>query len=127
MSLVIQALYIHSDIFAVMVRYIDTFSTIGLVLALFPIAAWIAVSRAQHNGLKDGLLRLQVLSARTALMLPSYAILIWITLFEPRSSYIMAFPIAIAEGETYLHINTVLPRIKCHISQGSPSTHFSLW
>lgn len=81
-----------------MVAYMDNFSIVGLVLAIFPIMAWIAVSRTQHNNLKDGLLRLQVLSARTALMLPSYAILIWITLFEPRSAYIMAFPIAIAEG-----------------------------
>jgi len=79
----------------------DVYVLVGLGLACFPIGSWIILSYIQSKRLYDGLLRVQILSIRTAMMLPSYACLIWLTLLIPKSAALMAVPIAIAEGFSF--------------------------
>lgn len=84
-----------------MAAYIDIYALIGLFLMLFPFVAWYFVAAAQHKTLKNGVYRVQVLSTRCALMLPSYAVLIFIAVCKPKIIEIMEVPIAIAEGFSF--------------------------
>lgn len=80
--------------------YTDVYALAGFFLMLFPVVSWYFIAQSQHDDLRQGTLRVQILSTRTALCLPTYAFLIWVSLLAPELAPIMEVPIAIAEGFT---------------------------
>ena len=81
-----------------MTTQIDIYSLIGISLVCIPLIAWIGILRAHYLTLKVGTLRVQVLTTRIALFLPTYACLLWLSLTFPSMFGIIEAPIAIAEG-----------------------------
>jgi hypothetical protein len=77
---------------------VDAVDWIALALAAIPCLAWIGILRAHYLTLRIGTQRVQVLTTRIALFLPTYAILLWISFVVPNLFGIMEAPIAIAEG-----------------------------
>ncbi len=84
--------------------YTDTYALAGFILMCFPFISYYFVASAQHANLNFGTLRTQILCARTALMLPSYAFFIWISLLDPEVGPALEVPIAVAEGKNKHHI-----------------------
>ena len=89
---------------------IDIYSLIGIALVCIPCTAWYGILRAHYLTLKAGSLRVQVLTARIALFLPTYALLLWLSLTFPSLFGVLEAPIAIAEGRLqytvmYTHIS----------------------
>lgn len=80
---------------------LDIFALIGLLLLAIPIGCWIAILRKHFLKLKNCTLRVQTLITRTALFLPAYAILLWISLAVPAIFGIMEGPISICEGLSF--------------------------
>lgn len=80
-------------------HYIDIYAIIGIFLMMVPIMAWIMILRTQYSTLKQGTLRVQILSTRTALFLPTYAIVIWLSLVFPSLYMLLEVPISVAEGK----------------------------
>ena len=86
-------------------HYIDIYAIIGIFLMMVPIMAWIMILRTQYSTLKQGTLRVQILSTRTALFLPTYAIVIWLSLVFPSLYMLLEVPISVAEGINFLLTN----------------------
>lgn len=80
---------------------IDIYSLIGIALVCIPCTAWYGILRAHYLTLKAGSLRVQVLTARIALFLPTYALLLWLSLTFPSLFGVLEAPIAIAEGLSF--------------------------
>jgi hypothetical protein len=77
---------------------IDSVDWIAFALATIPCFAWIGILRAHFLTLRIGTQRVQILTTRIALFLPTYALLLWISFVVPNLFAIMEAPIAIAEG-----------------------------
>jgi hypothetical protein len=77
---------------------VDVVDIVGLLLMAVPIAAYCLIVRRQHRMLKKHTARVQILSTRTALFLPTYAIFMYLCLIMPGIAAGMEVPIAIAEG-----------------------------
>jgi hypothetical protein len=63
---------------------VDKFTGLGFIFVFAPLAAWYLLCKRQYELRKEGTLRIQVLSTRTALFLPMYSTLIWISLLVDR-------------------------------------------
>lgn len=79
--------------------FFDIYAIIGLCLVGVPVTAWLGIMLNHYKTLRVGTERVQVLIVRNSLFLPTYAILIWLSLVLPALFNIMEGPIAIAEGE----------------------------
>jgi hypothetical protein len=86
---------------------IDSVDWIALALAAIPCLAWFGILRAHYLTLRIGTQRVQTLTTRIALFLPTYALLLWFSFVIPNLFAIMEAPIAIAEG----HYNIWIPMI----------------
>lgn len=79
----------------------NTLGIIGLVLLLFPFAAWLLVFNKQFEISTPKTYRVNVLIARTALYLPLYAIFVWVSLIEPVLYDGLQILFAIVEGYSF--------------------------
>ena len=73
---------------------------------MVPVMSWIMILRTQFQTLKQGTLRVQILSTRTALFLPAYAAVIWLSLVFPSLYMLLEVPISIAEGAVLIFVMT---------------------
>ena len=72
-----------------------------LALMLVPLLAYVAVIRAQYLGLQKKTYRLTVLCVRTAVFLPLYAFLVYISALVPRVYVFITVIITIVEGYSF--------------------------
>ena len=79
----------------------DLYGFIGLLLLFIPIFTYYRILRVSHNSLRASTERIQVLSTRTALFLPVYSIIMWISLVAPNAYLPLEIVIAFAEGYSF--------------------------
>lgn len=84
------------------IHFFDVYAGVGLVLVFVPVLAWLGILRSHHQSLTVGTERVQVLIVRTSLFLPTYAILLWLSLVLPPLYPILEGPIAVAEGISFI-------------------------
>lgn len=72
-----------------------------LALMLVPLLAYVAVIRAQYLGLSKKTYRLTVLCVRTAVFLPLYAFLMYISALVPRAYVLITVIITVVEGYSF--------------------------
>jgi len=72
-----------------------------LALMLVPLLAYVAVIRAQYLGLSKKTYRLTVLCVRTAVFLPLYAFLMYISALVPRAYVLLTVIITVVEGYSF--------------------------
>lgn len=72
------------------------FAAIGLVA--IPIITYCTILTKQHRMLNHATYRVQVLSTRTVLFLPTYAVLVWLTLVFPGLAAALEVPVSLAEA-----------------------------
>ncbi len=77
---------------------VDVGDLIGLGLFSVPIATYLYIVYKQHKMLNRNTARVQILSTRTVIFLPTYALLVMLTLIFPGLAAAFDLPIALAEG-----------------------------
>lgn len=76
----------------------DTADFAAIGLAMVPILTYITILTKQHRMLCRSTYRVQVLSTRTVLFLPTYTVLVWLMLVFPGLAAALEIPVSIAEG-----------------------------
>ncbi len=79
-------------------NHIDWKDLVGFFLTCIPILTYFVIVKKQYRMLKRSTARVQILSTRTALFLPSYAICVYASLVVPEIAAAVEVPTAIAEG-----------------------------
>ena len=79
----------------------DVLGGVAIVVLLFPMLAYWKILRASYANLHVETLRIQVLSTRTAIFLPVYSLIIWLSLVFPVLYVPLEVPTALAEGYTF--------------------------
>jgi hypothetical protein len=74
---------------------------VGFFLMLSPFYAYYKLVTKTHENLYRKSLRLSVLSCRTALFLPTYSFIIWLSLIVPWLYFPLEVPISVAEGYSF--------------------------
>ena len=80
-----------------MVRW-DTWGVAATFFLVFPIVAYYFILRVSYKNLHASTARIQVLSTRTAIFLPVYSVIIWLSLVIPVLYVPLQVPTALAEG-----------------------------
>lgn len=93
----------------------DMADYVAIGLMGIPIMTYAAILTKQHGMLERSTFRVQVLSTRTVLFLPTYAVLVWLTLVFPGLAAAFEVPVSIAEGQggRFSFILLILIRILC--------------
>ena len=78
----------------------DMADFVAIGLMGIPIVTYAAILTKQHGMLERSTYRVQVLSTRTVLFLPTYAVLVWLTLVFPGLAAAFEIPVSIAEGQS---------------------------
>jgi hypothetical protein len=79
-------------------RFEDDPNIVGTILLSFPFIAYCIIVNKQYKHLRASTARVQILSTRTAIFLPTYAFLVWLILLFPHLGPGMEVPLAICEG-----------------------------
>lgn len=82
-------------------RFEDEPNIIGTVLLTIPFISYGIIVNKQYKNLRASTARVQILSTRTALFLPTYAFLVWVILLFPHLGPGMEVPLAVCEGGYY--------------------------
>ena len=99
----------------------DDIAKICLFLMLVPVLTYIAIIRGQFVGLQKKTYRLTVLCVRTAMFLPLYAFLMYISLLVPRAYVALTVIITIVEGYSFYCFLTLIT-----INLGGPAATVDL-
>lgn len=86
----------------------DTLGIIGLILLVVPFVAWYMVVSSQYSSATGKTRRVAVLLARTALFLPSYAFLMWLSLINPSAYEGLEILVAVVEAYSFYSIFAVI-------------------
>jgi hypothetical protein len=81
----------------------------GILLTLVPIIAWILIVRKQYAlSINKKTYRISVLTARTSLFLPLYAIYLWISVLDPYTNDALEPFYAVVEGYSFFSMFALL-------------------
>jgi len=101
----------------------------GIILAIVPIIAWIYIVRKQFDISNRKTYRINVLTARTSLFLPLYAIYLWISVLDPYTNEALEPFYAVVEGYSFYSMFALLvtnlggPRATVIILRKHPDRH----
>ena len=81
---------------------------IGLLLLCAPFYAYYKLICSTHEKLYKKTLRISVLACRTAVFLPAYSSIMWLSLVMPSLYLMLQVPISIAEGFCFISFFAML-------------------